>query len=107
MQKFIRSLKILAWARQKEEKQMRGSRFVEMKTVNNSLGIGIGLTLWGLCFIIYPAYVGITGWIYWTMSLVGFLLLLIGMMGACVDLFQKDEGTRIYRKEEEDKRGGL
>ena len=58
---------------------------------HGSLGVGIGLMLWGICFLALPRYMGISDGLAWILSIIGFIMLLIGIMGTCVELFDREK----------------
>jgi hypothetical protein len=54
---------------------------------NSAAGVGIGLFLWGVIFIAFAKYIGLVDLSMWIFNGVGFVLLLVGSMGTCVELF--------------------
>jgi len=61
----------------------------DAKVYRGSLGVGIGLMLWGIAFLALPRYMGIADVLAWILSIIGFIVLLIGIMGTCVELFDR------------------
>lgn len=53
----------------------------------NNAGAGIGLALWGMILLAFPPFAGMSGWTMRAFYAVGLLVLLIGVMGACIELF--------------------
>lgn len=56
----------------------------------NGLSIALGLLVWGVCFLLFPHALPSPAWFLWTSSIVGFLLILAGSMGTCVELARRD-----------------
>jgi hypothetical membrane protein len=61
------------------------------KPNNSGLGVGVGLLLCGLCFLAFPVYAGLAGWPMWALRIIGFILLLIGIMGTCIEAFKRKQ----------------
>ncbi len=61
---------------------------------NNGLGIGVGLLLCGLCFLGFPVYAELTGGLMWALRIIGFILLLIGIIGTCIEVFKGKQHER-------------
>jgi hypothetical protein len=57
-----------------------------MKENRNGLGVAIGIFIWSLCFLGAPKFVSLVIWASWLSYGIGFLLLLAGIMGICVEL---------------------
>lgn len=56
---------------------------------NSSLGVSVGLILCGLLVLGFPKYTEIIGGAIWLFYIPGLLLLLVGILGGCVELFKK------------------
>jgi hypothetical protein len=52
---------------------------------SNGMGIAIGVFIWGICFLGLPKFVNLSGWLAYILYGIGFLLLLIGIMGICIE----------------------
>jgi ABC-type transport system involved in multi-copper enzyme maturation permease subunit len=57
-----------------------------MSNSRNGLGVAIGVFIWGLCFLGIPKFVSLVMWASWVAYGIGFLLVLVGIMGICVEL---------------------
>lgn len=51
-------------------------------------GVGIGMVVCGLILLAFPNFVGLSGWPAWIFDGLGLVLLLMGVMGACVEIFR-------------------
>lgn len=54
---------------------------------NNSAGVGIGLLVCGLILLAFPGFAGLSGLVMWIFYGVGLLVLLVGVLGTCMDMF--------------------
>jgi uncharacterized membrane protein HdeD (DUF308 family) len=72
----------------------------EQKRKNSGLGVGVALILWGVCFVVFPKFTGLVVWLTWVFYIVGFILVLIGIAGTCIELF-KDDDAHVWRRNHE------
>ena len=62
-----------------------------MNKKSSGLGVSIGLILWGCILFLFTLLTGITGGLFWILTVASLVLLLFGSMGACIELFDKKE----------------
>lgn len=54
---------------------------------SNGLGVSVGMILWACILFLFPLLTGISGVLFWIFAVVSLVLLLMGSMGACIELF--------------------
>jgi hypothetical protein len=62
---------------------------MQPKPQSSGLGVAIGLLICGALIMGFPRLMQIDGWLLWVFSCVGFLVLLVGVMGACNEIGRK------------------
>lgn len=53
----------------------------------NALGLAVGILCCGICFLAFPKVVEMVIWLAWIFYGVGFVILLLGILGTCNELF--------------------
>lgn len=52
------------------------------------MGIGLGMILCGLVLLGFPKFTDMVLWASWIFYVVGLLVLLLGILGACIEKFK-------------------
>jgi hypothetical protein len=61
-----------------------------LRKTTNDIWIGLCFMGWGLCFLLFLLYIKWLGlslyvWADWSVIILGLILLLVGIMGACIE----------------------
>lgn len=59
------------------------------KAQSSGLGIGIGFLICGVLIMAFPRFMQIGGIWLWVLSIIGFLVLLVGVVGTCTEIGKK------------------
>ncbi len=67
---------------------------IEERKNNNSngLGIALGFLIWGFACLVFMRAVSVSEWMMWILYIIGFLLLLMGFMGLCIEIPKLPKG---------------
>lgn len=58
------------------------------KKLGSGFGAALGILLCGLCFIAFPKVAAFSiDWLIWTFNIIGFVCVLIGVFGGCIEFF--------------------
>lgn len=63
----------------------------EQNTTNkqsSTMGIGLGMILCGLVLLGFPKFADMALWLSWIFYAIGLLILLFGILGACIEKFK-------------------
>jgi uncharacterized membrane protein YgaE (UPF0421/DUF939 family) len=59
-----------------------------MNNQKSNLGVTLGIILCALVFLTFPRFTGMIAVVAWIFYGIGLCLLLLGLLGACVEWFQ-------------------
>jgi hypothetical protein len=58
------------------------------KTKNGGLSMAAFFVTSGLILLSFPKYTGLDGWVAWAFYILGLVVLLVGVLGVCIEVAQ-------------------